>query len=156
MERQILINVVEGCRHTNLNQIEASWEQILRTLSGEELRKGEMTLAEYQSASSERKKEDKDGMAWLPCSAINPEGLRCKDNMHEAHLLVLDIDTGMELNEVEYLLTGLEVAIHSSYSHTMEKPKWRVVLPLKVPVPATRQGEIFDHFQELFDGRLVH
>jgi len=152
----IIVSLVDSCQDKGLCQTEDTWEALMVLLSGTEdlLRKGNMTLAEYQAASDEARKADKDGFAWIPCSARDPEAGRSQANMDMAYLLVLDIDTGMLLADVKSRIAGLEAVIHSSYSHTPEKPKWRVVLPLAAPIPAAQIGRVFDHFQEKFDGKL--
>lgn len=152
----IIVNLVDNCQSKNLSQTEDSWETLMVLLSGTEefLRKGNMTLAEYQTASDEARKADKDGFAWIPCSARDPEAGRSQANMDMAYLLVLDIDSGMLLDDVKRRIAGFEAFIHSTYSHTPQKPKWRVVLPLAAPIPAAQIGRVFDHFQGKFDGQL--
>lgn len=152
----LIVNILNSCQAKTLGQEETTWEelQVLLSGKGEFLRKGSMTMAEYQTASDEARKADKDGLAWIPCSAFDASGRRVQENMDQAYLLVLDIDTGMSLDDVKSRITGFEAVIHSSYSHTPEKPKWRVVLPLAAPIPAAQIGTVFDHFQEKFDGLL--
>ncbi|WP_296892366.1 DUF5906 domain-containing protein [Thiobacillus sp.] len=150
---KLIINFVEGCQTTALKQFETTWEE-LRTALSSVARTGSMGAAEYHGASDERRKADKDGMGWIPCSVIDQIGRRSQSNMDKAYLLVLDIDTGMMLDDVKSRIAGLEAAIHSSYSHTPEKPKWRVVMPLNEPIPANEIQKVFDHFQEKFDGLL--
>lgn len=152
----MIINYLSGCQDKTLEQLDVTWGELLIVLSGKEefLRKGELTLDEYQAASDKARKADKDGRAWIPCSARDAAAGRSQSNMDRAYLLVLDIDTGMLLDDVKSRIAGLEAAIHSSYSHTPEKPKWRVVLPLAEPIPAAQIGKVFDHFQVRFDGLL--
>lgn len=152
----IIINTIGSCQDKTLVQQETTWVGLMDLLSGQGglLRKGELTLNEYQAAPDAVRKGDKDGWAWIPCSVRDPAVGRSQANMDKAYLLVLDIDTGMLLNDVKSRIAGFEAVIHSSYSHTPEKPKWRVVLPLAAPIPAAQIGTVFDHFQEKFDGLL--
>ena len=154
MDRTMQITGVESCKSTTLLPVHSTWEEMLTLLSGACLRHGELSLKDYIAASDEQRKAEKDGAAWIPCSVLDEAGRRIQANMHEAHLLVLDIDSGMSLEDVKSRLSGLEAAIHSSYSHTLEQPKWRVVMPLKEEIPANHLGELFDHFQARFDGLL--
>lgn len=123
----IIVNLVDNCQDKSLCQTEATWEELMVLLSGAEdsVRKGNMMLSEYQAASDEARKGDKDGSAWIPCSVRDPAAGRSQANMDMAYLLVLDIDTGMLLADVKSRIAGFEAIIHSSYSHTPEKPKWR-------------------------------
>lgn len=134
---KLKINLVACRLDPTLISYEVSWEGLIPFFSKEHLRLGE-----------------KDGAGWIPCSVVDTAGRRCQENMFEAHLLVLDIDDGMLLDDVKSRVAGLEAVIHSSYSHTPEKPKWRVVLPLKEAIPANRLPDLFDHFQERFDSLL--
>lgn len=131
------INVLSCKEDNSLTPYSCAWEELRSLFTQEFLRAGE-----------------KDGEAWIPCSAHNKAGRRCQENMNEAFLLVLDIDTGMALDDVKCRLAGLEALIHSTYSYTPEHPKWRVIMPLAAPVPVGNLRAIFDHMQERFDGLL--
>jgi hypothetical protein len=65
-------------------------------------------------------------------------------------LLTLDIDdSGLTLNELSYELTmGIEGALvaYSTYSHTADKPKIRVVIPLSKPVSGTEYRALAEKF----------
>ena len=148
------INFLSYCQDTTPFQDEVTWEQLLAILSNKYLRKGEMTLKDYQAASDEKRKSEKDGEAWIPCSLIDPEMGRTQANMNQAYLLVLDIDSGVALADVKSRICGYEAVIHSSFSHSQDKPKWRVVLPLLASIPADKIAELFDYFQVKFDGKL--
>ncbi len=150
---KLSINIVYGCQAKDMTPTEVTWEE-LQTVFAKIDRKGVMNLSDYLVASDKMKKEDKDGSAWIPCSTINPTGSRTQSNMDEAYCLVLDIDTGMQLDDVKKRIGGFEAVIHSSYSHSPEHPKWRVVFPFLAAVPANNIGKIFDYFQERFDGLL--
>lgn len=149
----LTINIVETCQAREMQQFEIAWGDMCTSFS-KVGRKGKMTLSEYQVALDAERKQDKDGSAWIPCSAIDPAGKRVQANMQEAFCLVLDIDSGMQLEDVKSRIQGWEAFVHSSFSHSPEKPKWRVILPLAEPIPAKDLGKVFDVFQERFDGRL--
>src|SRR4051812_8172644 len=68
----------------------------------------------------------KDGRAWSPVT-YRPGTTRGKENVEQVHALVLDIDH----NELPvHLLNGLEYVAHTTFSHSLDDPRWRVVLPL--------------------------
>lgn len=148
-----IINVISGCQSTEVNQTEITWKEMQEIFSKVD-RKGGMTLQEYQDAPDKKRKEDKDGTAWIPCSMINPAGKRNQENIDKAYFIVLDIDSGMALDDVKKGIEGYEAVIHSSYSHTPEHPKWRVIIPLGEPVSANVIGKLFDHFQDRYNGLL--
>lgn len=154
MNHTMHMNWVEGREASAMTPVESTWEDMLTLLSGACIRICDLSLADYQSANDEERKRAKDGAAWIPCSVIDQYGRRKQSNMDEAHLLVLDIDTGLQLEDVKRAISGFEAAIHSSFSHTPEHPKWRVVMPLKEPIPANDLAKLFDHFQERLGGKL--
>lgn len=151
---KMIFNLVGSCKNKTMDVFETTWADMLVVLMKTKLRKGEMTLTEYQSASDIDRKAEKDGPAWIPCSLVDQSGPRTLANMDQIYFVVLDIDTGMHLDDVKARLEGFEAVIHSSFSHSLEKPKWRVTLPLKEELPATDIGKVFDYFQERFDGLL--
>ncbi len=154
MNRLFSINLLESCKSNELTHLDIDWPMLRTYLAGEDMRVEEISLAEYKSASDVQRKAAKDGIAWIPCSAHDQKGRRAQSNMKEAHLLILDIDNGLSLDTVKQTISGIEAAIHSSFSHTPEHPKWRVVMPLKEPIPASDLAKLFDHFQERFGGEL--
>lgn len=150
----LTVCVVTSCKDINLSQMENSWSDMVKLLTGGALFTGSMTLSEYQAATDKEKKAAKDGLAWIPCSAIDPAGKREQSNMNLAFAMVLDIDIGMALEDVVAKLGEYEYVLHSSYSHSPEKPKWRVVIPFRTPIPAQDLPRVFDVFQTRFGGAL--
>jgi len=73
----------------------------------------------------------KDGRAWSPVT-YHPGTTRGKANVDQVFALVLDIDHGeLPLD----LLEGYEYVAHTTFQHTPEAPRWRVVVPLVGPIP---------------------
>ena len=84
-------------------------------------------------------KERKGGAAWSP--AVYPQGAtRGNVNVQAISLLVLDFDDGTPPDAFveSWNSKGLAFAIHSTFSTTSAKPKWRVAFPLAEPVPAAQ------------------
>jgi AAA domain len=75
-------------------------------------------------------REQKDGKAWSPVTYL-PGTTRGKANVDQVFALVLDLDHGSPPWD---LLEGLEYVAHTTFQHTPEAPRWRVVLPLLRPV----------------------
>lgn len=77
----------------------------------------------------------KDGKAFAPATF---NGSRSKENAQEIFLLVLDCDNGTPLEEITTKCKnlGYSFAIYTTFSHTREKHKFRVVFPLATPIPA--------------------
>lgn len=151
--RNLTINMTSSCTDHNLSQAESSWEEVLELLQVLH-HHGTLTLEQYLSADSNTKKLEKDSIGWIPCSLKDAYGRRQQENIDMAHLLVLDIDYGLSAEQVREILGDYEYALHSTYSHSPSKPKWRVVLPLHEPIPAKSLPALFDQVNILFGGKL--
>jgi hypothetical protein len=67
----------------------------------------------------------------------------------------LDFDNGqLALDEIVSRLNGYAFAVHTTYSHTPEKPKHRAIVFFREPVEPERAAEVFDHFQQKFGTAL--
>jgi hypothetical protein len=53
-------------------------------------------------------------------------------------LLVLDLDEGDPLDQVAASVDGVRAIVHTTWSHTPELPKYRMVVALTEPVPVSR------------------
>lgn len=152
-QQKFEICFVTSCESRELTPEMATWEELkglFRTVS----RRGNLSLAEYHSACADTRKAEKDGWGWIPCSLHDRHGRRVRENMKEAGLVVLDIDVGMPLDRIKEVLAAYEYAVHTSYSHTIEKPKWRVIMPLVEAIPACDLAIVFDYFNDRFSGQL--
>ena len=79
--------------------------------------------------------EKKHAPAWSPC--VYPPGLtRGRANVDRITMLVLDYDDGTPIDAAHDVWSSWAHLIHTSWSHTSEHPKYRVVLPLLVSVAA--------------------
>lgn len=76
------------------------------------------------------------GKAWSPVNYVEAS-TRANENVTHIHLAVVDVDRGENPDAVIQQLAGLAYLAHSSFSHTSETPKFRIILPLLKPVPAT-------------------
>lgn len=77
----------------------------------------------------------KDGKLWSPVSYA-PGMSRGNSAVLQIEALVLDFDGGHDPSDFIDAWQGLEFAVHSTYSHSAEHPKWRAVFPLAAPVEA--------------------
>ena len=133
MNRKLIINLVDDCTSQNLDQTEKTWNELLVLFKAPH-GNGKLSLSDYLVADDKTRKAEKDGLAWIPCSVKDQLGRRVQENMDLASLMVLDIDDGLSLENIHSVLSKYEYALHSSYSHSPSKPKWRVVLPLAEPI----------------------
>jgi hypothetical protein len=74
--------------------------------------------------------------AWSP-TRYRPEAVRrCAENVLEVTCLVLDYDDGTPLDRALLPWSDWPCVWHSSWSHSMGLPKYRIVVPFERPIPA--------------------
>lgn len=80
----------------------------------------------------------RDLRLWSP--ALYREGWNERGSEGVTHLscLVLDYDKGVRIPDAVALWQDWFHLVHTTWSHTPEHPKFRVVLPLAAPVPAAK------------------
>ncbi len=87
----------------------------------------------------------KNGPCYSPATFRN--GRRHLNDAEEIGIAVLDVDGGHTFDEIRSACAGLEALIHTTYSHSDDTPRLRVLLPLASPWRATdypSQGEAND------------
>ncbi|AJW45535.1 hypothetical protein TK49_12985 [Ralstonia mannitolilytica] len=95
----------------------------------------------------------KGGPTWSP--AIYPEGVkRSKSGVAAVTALVMDVDDGTPIEHFHQRLEGYAYFWHTSYSHTQEHPKYRIVVFLAAPVPAEQWGDLWLRAQAWMGGHL--
>jgi len=82
---------------------------------------------------------------WCPCE-FKPGTTRAKSNVLSVSCLVWDYDDGTTVEQALKPWLDWPLAFHTSFSHTSESHKFRIVLPLAVPVPGAAWGPVWDHF----------
>lgn len=80
--------------------------------------------------------------AWSPCR-YKPGTLRSAANVEAVSALVLDYDTGKPWQASRDVWREWFHVMHSSWSHEDQHHKYRVIVPLLSPVPATLWPRVF-------------
>lgn len=75
----------------------------------------------------------KDGPAWSPAS-FGKGKTRSVENVNCVSMAVIDVDGGDPLDAILPRLASFACLIHSSFRHTPELPKYRIIIPLATPV----------------------
>lgn len=96
-------------------------------------------------------RNQKDGPAWSPVSYVTGS-TRGNHGVDHVHMAVIDVDDGTPLETVLKRFVGIAMLAHSSYSHSPEKPKYRVILPLAAPVSASDWTSIWPRINHLTGG----
>ena len=82
------------------------------------------------------------GALWSP-TVYAPGETRGAAGVELVTCFVADIDDGTDWNELLPNWAGFVWALHSSFSSTSEKTKWRAVFPLKKAVPASAWASVW-------------
>ena len=92
---------------------------------------------------------EKDGPLWSP-ACYPPNATRAMANVLRVSCAVADVDSGAPFDEAAALLSDWAYIAHSSYSHTEQHPKYRVVLPLRADISNADWGRLWPRLRLLF------
>ena len=104
--------------------------------------------AHYRHLLTEARAAPKrDLRLWSP--ALYPEDAkRGSDSVIHLSCLVLDYDGGTAIAAASATWQDYFHLVHSTFSYTPEKPKFRLILPLAEPVPAASWHAVYEWAQE--------
>lgn len=91
--------------------------------------------------------------AWIP-AAFRPDGRRVAADVVDLHLLVLDYDGGATIEDERWRWREFAHCGHTSWSHAMGDPKFRIVLPLAAPVAAFWWARVWE-WAQAFTGHRI-
>ncbi len=165
LETAFSYSVFQSVSDTSPCRVDTTWSDFLMSLSEPDLR-GDMTTEEYYQALADAAgdkaktkqikkvwKEQKNGKTWVPAT-FRRGGIREDIDVLAMWAAVLDCDDGVNREGIEAKLNGYRYVAHTSYSHSGEKPKWRVTIPFSAPMPPSKAYALFEYFNKIFDGKL--
>lgn len=88
-----------------------------------------------ESLTRHVERDMKDGPLWSP-TIYKGTAPRGNAGVEAITAAVADMDSGISYEDIEFPLSEFEHVAHSTYSHTLAKPKFRIVIPFVSPVPA--------------------
>ena len=83
--------------------------------------------------------------AWCPATF---DGNRAKANTQQVSCLVWDYDDGTEPHDALAPWLDFNLCWHTSFSHTDETPKFRIIIPLKQPVKGEHWSRVWKHYAQ--------
>lgn len=104
-------------------------------------------LAKALTAPMANRGAKKNIPLWSPTTFV---GTRAKSNAVDIWALVYDMDDGLTGFETWRMFGDNAVIAHTSYSHKPYHPKYRIVLPLLKPIPASDWGRASTAANELW------
>lgn len=101
-----------------------------------------------------KKDAKRDLRLWSP-AVYRPDATeRGGDGVSHVSCLVLDYDSGTKITEALPLWQDWFHLIHTTWSHTPQHPKFRVILPLAVPVPASEWEAMWAWAERQSEGEI--
>jgi hypothetical protein len=103
-------------------------------------------------------REEKNGPAFIPTHFEIPEDstakqpIRCIAHSKKVSLAVVDFDGGKTISEAMKIYADYEYIIYSSHSHGPSLDKFRLVIPLKKPVPGDKWIMAWRHLESMAPG----
>lgn len=106
-----------------------------------------------QMVSEARSDPKRDLRLWSP--AHYPQGSRRgSENVVHLSCLVLDYDSGLPIAEAAAAWQDVFHIVHTTWSHTPEVPKYRLILPLAQPVRPEDWRTVYDWAEERAAGTV--
>jgi hypothetical protein len=107
-------------------------------------------VAERAAALEEdaRRSAKRDLRLWSPALYRPGADKRGSENVTHVSCLVLDYDDGTSVEEASDSWSAWFHLVHTTWSHTAERPKLRVILPLAFPVPAEEWPKVWSWAEE--------
>lgn len=156
MDKPIQYSTVESYSDIRPVRVRSTWKKLVKRLSTP-VPRGKATLAKYLSLPRKARAEQKNGPGWIPATFV-PGGKRNDASLQRLYLFIGDCDNtrGREvsLESLRRSLKGYEAVIHTTYSHSRAKPKFRFVLPLKRPISPDDHVKLFNYFDAKLGGSL--
>ena len=106
----------------------------------------------FDELSKSAEQVEKDGPYIIFADFHTPH--RADANVVEIHAFVGDFDGSMTLEEIVEHRQGLSFAVYSTHSHSVEEPRYRLVIPYRQGVTPSQQKLVFAHFQKVFEGKM--
>lgn len=136
-------------------QLQLSFEKLVALLKAYPLHVGQLPVAEYLRLKGGTKADktaaaaDKD-TAWFSLSKYSRPTRRA-ENVELISAFVGDFDTGaFSVPDFAERLEGLQYVLLTTYSHTVDHPKYRVIVPYSRPVTPDEHAQLFEHFMARF------
>ena len=119
------ISFYENITSTEAIPLEVSWEKFI------------------ENSKKPKVSETKDTFLFSPCR-LNEKQTRANANVLEISLLVFDIDDahGKSADEIMELVSKYDAILHTTWSHTPENPRYRLILRLSTPIGINQFNEV--------------
>lgn len=149
---QLSLSKIKSATDNRPEPSSITWAEFIEGARAPDVR-GALSLDDYLSAEKSVRDQQKDGPAIIP-GAYSKAGTRKQDDLESLSMVTLDIDEGSRsFDELCASLQGFEALVHTSYSHSIDKPKHRVFILLKQPITGHIKPTL-ERIIDFFDDRI--
>lgn len=156
MKLDLFYSTVTSATDVRPKRVRASWSDLVKRLQKPEIR-GNKKIMEYLSLPRKQRAALKNGPGWIPAT-FDKGGKRVDEDVKKLYCFIGDCDntkgSPITLASLRATLRGFEAVIHTTYSHSRERPKFRFVIPLTHPVDQGKYPALFAHFNSACGGGL--
>lgn len=122
------VHIADSCRSAKWRQFEVNWKAFVTDKLSKPIRTGE-TYQVYKSLDKDEKSVYKDCGGYL--FGVLAKDSRAKVNVISRNALLLDLDFApIDAWDSISRTYELEMALHSTHSHSTETPRFRLIVPL--------------------------
>jgi len=149
MEHKLAISKITGYLDTNPTRVITTWGEFLDSLRVPVVR-GPLPLDRYLDADKLTRDRQKDGPAIIAGTFSRP-GTRLLGDFESMSMMVLDLDDSYFTFEGFCERLKFEAGIHTSYTNSQWRPRYRGFFPLKKPITGQIKPvleRIIDYFDE--------
>jgi len=127
------ITIAIGKNKNEMNWLNSSftWSELVDQFRN--VRKTDETMAQYDDMSNHEQDQIKNGRAFIGARFKDGDcRRRLKENIESRTLITLDIDfaTINTLADISKVLDGKAYIIYSTHSHRVDKPRYRLIIPM--------------------------
>lgn len=156
MKTCLYYSTVASATDVRPKRVKSTWANLVKRLKRPEVR-GEYNLKEYLALPRREKAKQKGGAGWIPAT-FKKEGERNDRAIDKLYLFVGDVDNTkgqpITFESLRAALAGTEAVIHTTYSHSRERPKFRFIVPLARPISSAKHIDVFNYFNTKLGGGL--
>lgn len=150
---------LNNCCDTSPRGNAISIGELVRRFSTPDQTRGTLSLKDYLALDEsipeqkKRKNNEKNGPAFIPAT-FSVSNSRLAKDVVEIHAFVLDLDGGVSRREFEEKLAAHAYLAYTSYSHSENQERWRVIILYSVPCTPGQHQAVYAHFNALFGSRI--
>lgn len=149
---QLSLSKIKSATDNRPDPFSITWPEFVESFRVPVTR-GALPLDAYLSAEKSVRDQQKDGPAIIPGAYTKP-GTRKQEDQESLSMVTLDIDEDTRtIDELCAALDGFEVVVHTSYSHSPDKPKHRAFILLKQPITGQIKPTL-ERIIDFFDDRI--